>query len=288
MFRNEVIDVFNLGQYKKDIPEDYLEGIKGGRINGTAVFDVVDGESIYFGLFLTELRGDWIRLIWIYAEDRSLRTVEKGRYIRYCILSDKKRRGGKLRGAFAEIYPDGSWQDTEDALMLAGMEADRVLDNVYEFALSEVSGISSFEKAAASRACVSLAEAGDELKEKFLKAVDNDSRPVPCPMEMDWERYDREISFICVKGEHERVCGCLFFTEREGYLIAEVGYASDPIALPALIWNSWTKARDRYGQDTRILIPMVSDRYENMIRGVVPEAKRGEVINAVMRFELAS
>ena len=284
MFRSEAIDAFNLSQYKKDIPEDYLDGIRGGRIGAAAVFDVIDGESIYFGLYLTELRSDWIRLIWIYAADRSLSVVEKGRYIRYCILSDKKRRGGTLRGAFAEIYPDGSWQDTEDALMLAGMEADRVLDNVYEFALSEVQGLSSFEKAAEVRKCICLARAEDELKERFRIAAENDRRPVPLPWEIHWEHYEPEISFICVKGEHAHVCGGLFFTEREGYLIAEVGYASDPLALPALLWNSCTAASGRYGPDTRILIPMVSDRYENMIKGIVPEAKRGEVINAVMRF----
>ena len=129
---------------------------------------------------------------------------------------------------------------------------------------------------------------GFQNREHFRAEAGKDRRPVPLPPEAEWEQYEPEISFLCLKGEKRHVCGGLFFTEREGYLIAQMGYASDPFALPALIWNACTKAIKRYGPDTRILIPMVSDRYENMIRGVVPKAKRGEVINAVMRFGKAA
>ena len=269
-------------KFLKEIPENYLKGLSSGEFNAAAVYEDRDKEKEPFGYYLTAVHADWLEIVWFKISDKSVSIDKKGRFIRHGMVSDIRRRKGKFFGAFTEFPTDEDMNGVVEALTLTGMDAFIGDSNIYEFKLSDVTGRDMMEKASERVECIPVSDADDLMRQKIDEIMRIDERPVPIPLFIDWKSLDDKISFICKK--NDRLCGALLFSEREEYLVADLGYSADPIALPALIHNALEVAIEKYGEDKKVIVPVVVNKSALLVEKIVPDAVRGKVINGVMRF----
>ena len=281
MFQDNLITTENIDEYEDSLPKNYLEGIISGEFNAAAVYDVNEAGEKLYGFYITAVRAGWLAIVWFSLIDQGIETVEKGHFLRYIIRRDIKRRKMELEGTFLEIHMDEAFEDSELALSYAGLEASVGNNNIYEFTLSQVTRRDTMKKAAAKLECVSLAEAPPDLISRLDDLMQNSERPVPVPVFIDFEEYNLDISFICLKKSEP--CGAVLFSNNRDYLIANLGFSLDPLSLPALLWNALETAEKLYGKDQKVLIPVVVYRSAALVEYFVPDAKRGKVINGIQR-----
>ncbi len=282
MFRDERITETDQQEYQELIPSNYRKSMGLGQMTGYAVYDDVDGESHFFGIYLTTVHEGWLELVWEYIADPKIETTEKSLFFRHLISIDRKRRKTSLKGAFAELHKDEAWPDVAEALKLCGMETRWVDGNVYEFALSEVVGVDTLKKAADRVRCVNLSDADDSLRRSLSALMSRDDRPVPIPEKIDWDIYVQDLCFISTKGNVPS--GAILILKQDDYIIIELSYSADALALPALFWNAYSAAVEKYGKDQRVLVPVVVNKTGLLVKKFVPTAARTEIITALMRF----
>ena len=278
-FQNEPIGTENIPQYSKYLPEEHLNKIRFGEFKATAVFL---GDGKLFGVYVTDLVDGWIRFVWFALTESDVSTAEKALFIRFCIAVEKSRIEGEEKGAFVEIMKDEAWEDAREAFMLAGMEVRDVCGNNYEFTLSQVEHRDMLSSAAEKIPCIPIAEADDVLLSTLERLMQNDERPVPIPTFVDFESYDQELSCICiVKG---KPIGALLVSEIGDYIVLQAAYTSGKYALPAILGYAINKAAEKYGEDKRVLAPVVVFKSEQIIEEMVGGEKREKILEAVQLF----
>ncbi len=273
----------NIDIYEDVIPEDYKDKIIDEKLFAAAVFD----GDVFFGIYITDIQAGWLDIVWTYIDDPDKETVEKAAFFRHIIRQEKKQRGADLKGAFIEFYEDEVWNDLSDVmdvLSLAGFTLRLGEDNCYELSLSDVKGRKTLQKAAEKVKCIPLSEAQEKIwiTEKMEEIMLNDDRPVPVPAFIYWEDYLPDISFISLLGGEP--CGAVLVTQEKDYLVVELAYTSNPVVLPALLWNALIKAEEKYGGEKRVLVPVVVNKTADIVEHMVPDAKRGKLINGIMWF----
>ncbi|MCR4797953.1 MAG: hypothetical protein K5853_05825 [Lachnospiraceae bacterium] len=282
MFRDEKITEEIPKELLGRIPKNYRAAIDGGQMSAYAVYDDVGGKSDLFGIYVTTIHDGWLELVWESIEDPAVTTTEKALFFSHIVKTDKKRRQENLKGAFVELHEDEAWPDAVEALRLSGMEARFGDGNVFEFALSQVKGAEALKKAADRVGCVSLLEADEKCRRSLLNLLQLDERPVPFPEEVDWSMYVPEISFISKKSDVPS--GVILFSEQDDYIVAELGFSVDAVALPALLWNALHGAMEKYGPSQKVLVPVVVNKTGLLVKKLVPDAQRTRIINGLVRF----
>ncbi len=279
MFSLERITEENITRYEKTIPTGYHGEIKVGELYAIAVYD--DG-SLY-GIMVSDVVDDWMYLVWFYIADEDSVMVKKASFFRYCIYQAKNEYHHRLKGAFIEIYPDNDYaKDIRDVLYMVGMSIREAKSNVFEFSLSQVEGVQSLIKAAEKMECRPL----DKMSAAELSTIENmmqeDVRPIPVPTMMDWDSYISDISVFGFK--NSAPCGALLFSMKSERLVAELAYAADPVALPAMLGTAYKKALEKYGEDVRVEVPVVVNKSENLVERIVPTATREDILEGVLLF----
>ena len=282
MFRDEKITETDQQEYLEIIPPNYRRSMSLGQMTAYAVYDDVGDDSVFFGIYVTTIHEGWLELVWEYIADPSVETTDIALFFGHIISSDKKRRQTSLKGAFFELHKDEAWSDALSAMRLCGLEARLVDGNVYEFALSEVVGADALKKAADKVRCINLADTNDSLRRGLSALMSRDDRPIPIPVEIDWDIYVQELSFISMKGDIPS--GAILVSEQDDYIVVELSYSADPLALPALLWNAIAAAMEKYGKDQKVLVPVVVNKTGLLVKKIVPTAERTEIITALMRF----
>ena len=283
MLYDSPIEETNIDIYEGVIPEEYIDKIRDEKLFAAAVYDGDD----FFGIYLTDIQAGWLEIVWAYIDDPDKETVEKAAFFRHLIGQEKKKRGEDLKGAFIEFYEDEAWKDLSDAmdvLSLAGFTLRLGEDNCYEFALSDVKSRKTLQKAAEKIKCMPLSEAQEKIwiTEKMEEIMLSDDRPVPVPAFIYWEDYLQDLSFISILGGEP--CGAVLVTQEKDYLVVELAYTANPVVLPALLWNALEKAEEKYGSEKRVLVPVVVNKTADIVEHMVPDAKRGKLINGFMWF----
>ncbi|MCR5098489.1 MAG: hypothetical protein K6B14_06030 [Lachnospiraceae bacterium] len=280
MFSMTRIAEGSIREYEDIIPRNYHGEINTGELLAMAIYE--EDDSLY-GIMVTDVVDDWLYLVWFYLADPDIKMVEKASFVRYCITQAKGIYDQHLVGAFMEVYPDEEeMRDIKDVMFLVGMNVREAKSNIFEFSLSQVEGVDALKKAATKMECKSLSdmESGD------LNVIENmmqeDVRPIPVPMIMDWDSYLPDISVFGIK--RKVPCGALLFSMREETLVAELAYAADPVALPAMLGAAYEKAMEIYGGDQRVTVPVVVNKTENLVEKIVPKADRADVLEGVLLF----
>ena len=282
MFRDEKIDVTETSEYTKHIPFNYMRSIIAGQMTAYVVFDDVGDKSDEYGLYVTTVHDGWLELVWVYINDPDTELSEKALFFAHIISTDRKRRDQELKGAFIELHEDEAWDDAVNILKLCGMEARIGDGNVYEFTLSQVKGAGTLKKAADRVKCLDLTQADDDMKKGLCALMKKDDRPIPISEEIDWKMYIPTLSFISLKGDIPS--GAILISKDDDYLIIELSYSADTVALPALLFNALAAAVKEYGADQKVLVPVVVNKTGLLVKKMVPDAYRTRIINGLVRF----
>ena len=280
MFHASKINEDNIGDFFDIIPQNYHGEIKTNSLFAIVVYE----DDSPFGIFLSDLMDDWVYLVWFYFFDEKETMVKKASFFRYCISQAKKDYGKELKGAVFEITSiEEDLTDIRDVLHLVGMNVREAKNNVFEFTLSQVEETEALKKASEKLECRCLSD----MSEGDLRTIDTmmqeDDRPVPVPLLMDWDVYLSDISVFAIKKDNP--CGALLFSEKDEDLVAEVAYAADPVALPAMLGTAYTKAFEKYGGEKKVLIPVVVNKTAELVERIVPQAVREDVIEGVFVFD---
>ena len=278
-FRSETLTVEKIFSYENVIPAEHIKKTRNGEYYAA---EVSAGGSEPFGLYITDEVDGWIRLVWMKLFDKDVTTEDKALFIRSCIRSERKRRAGEKKGAFAEMMPDEIMEDSHEAFALAGMDVREELGNNYEFTLSQVDHRDMLESAAKKIPCKPLSEVDEVLQDTVERLMQNDERPVPIPTFVDYDRYDQDVSGVCLIKDQPK--GAILVTETGGYLVIEAIYATGKNALPALLGHAFIKAMEKFGADKQVLAPVVVFKSEQIIEEMVAGEKREKILVAVQRF----
>ena len=285
MFLSEPITESNIAEYKEYLPASYVEPICYGEFSAAAVYDHVlvgdKEEKALFGLYITAVHVEWLEFVWFDVIDSAVETVEKGLFLSYILNREMQRRPEELKGAFVELHPEEAWEDVQEALALAGMEAHETENNYFEFALSQVRKRDQLEKTGGGFACIGLGQASQEQKDALDELMQNDERPIPVPVYIEWEEYHQEISCICLKKGIP--CGAVLISRQGSYLLFELAYSTVPTALPVVFGYALREALRICGEEQRILVPVVVNKTDSLMEYFVPGIKRETILVGIMR-----
>ena len=281
MFTDIRIDGGNIAVFPDMIPKNYVDQILKAELSAVATYDGDDEDKNLVGISVTGEHAGWLELVWMVMGEKYANLADAGSFVRYVIR--RAERSGEYVGVFSELHMDEQTEQHRNVLLLAGMEIREAKNNIYELSLSEISHEELFYEAAGKSDCVFIKDAPEELLEMFEDSIDDDERPIPAPGLINWEGYVQELSLICTEGG--KPAGGLLFTEEKDYLVLMLAYSTTAKALPGMIGTVLKKAREIYPPDKKILIPLVGKGVAEIIEKLAPKAKRGDIIQAVVRFE---
>ena len=285
MYISRRIKKKELDRYEGFIPSIYMTQLRAKRFYAEVISNVEGEQETVLAVYITDSVEDWLELVWVgYTEE--ILPIVRSRLLHHMIEVQKKRSGEKKKGIFFEIHAD----EVDDpagfkhAMMMSGFETRETLDNIYELTLDQIREKEQklLTKAAKLMKCIPVSKADKTLKEKLDTMIQEDSRPVPVGMYINWEDYLEEESLICMKDDEP--CGCLLLSKKGGYIILECAYVTDKMALSSMIGWAYHLLKKKYGEAQKVLIPVVLEKTGFIVEKLAPSAVRGKMLEGIMFF----
>ncbi len=284
MYYNKRISVFDLDKYKESIPENYLRQIRLGELYAGVVCDLVGDEERTAAVYVMGQHRDWLEIAWVHFGDPGALPVVRADLLRYIIRVERQQIKDELTGVFFEEHSDeiDDPDQLRHILMLAGLDGRESLDYIYTFSLGQVQEREFLAKAAKAMDVMRLCDAPEELLESVDNMIQADERPTPVGLFVDWEDYLQEESLICVKNGQPR--GALLLSIKGEYVVIECAFVADKMALSVMLGNVLPMLEDKYGQEQKMLVPIVLKKTAEIVERLVPGAERGKIIEGLKWF----
>nr|MCR5098704.1 hypothetical protein [Lachnospiraceae bacterium] len=170
------------------------------------------------------------------------------------------------------------------AMMMAGFETRETLDNIYELSLGQVREKEQkfLANAGKQMKCIPVSKADDDLREKIDTMIQEDSRPIPVGMYVNWDNFLEEDSLVCMKGDEP--CGLMLLSRKKDYIVIECAYVADKLALAAMSGWAYFVLKKKYGDTQKILIPVVLEKTGLIVEKIAPDAVRGKMLEGIKHF----
>ncbi len=284
MYRSKKLKKDEMDKYRYLISDTYMTQINAGKFFLGLLIDEVGDKETEEALFITYSFAGWIELVWIKFFDEDALPIYKANLLRFIVRSERTRRGGDLKGAFCEIHTDEVKDPValRQILVMSGFESRLTIDNIYDFTLGQVRERQFLKKAANALECVPLGDAGNIVLEELESLISEDARPVPVGMYPNWDDYLQEESVICMK--NWKPCGVLLFSMKQDHLVIECAYVCDKMALACMVGRALPIVEEKYGPDQHVLVPIVLEKTGQLVERLVPDAIRGELLEAIKWF----
>ena len=284
MYYNQRISVFDLEDHKDAIPDNYLRQIRTGELFAGQVFDLVGDEKRDAAVYVIGHHRQWMELSWVHFGDADALPVVKADLIRYIIRIERAQADSDLKGVFFELHSD-EVEDPDELrhiLMMAGLYCRESMDYIYSFTLDQVKEREFLAKASGAMECITLKDADDKLLDELDNRIQCDDRPTPVGLFVDWDDYTAEDSVICVKNGRPR--GALLLSMKNDCVVIECAYVADRMALSAMLGNVLPGLEEKYGPWQQMLVPVVLRKTAEIVERLVPDAKRGRIIEGIKWF----
>ncbi len=278
MFIDKDITAVTLGSFEQYIPINYHEQLLLGEIRATAYYDGLVSDDRLTGVIVSADHSGWLEIIWVSMGER--RTDIKAADLMKHLFMTARNKGGYV-GAFCEIHFEEKNRANQYFLTLAGMTVKETENNIYELSLGEAKVSELLKKAAAVSEYLPLDDAEDLIPE-LMNLMEEDGRPVPVPPGINREDYVRSLSLVGT--EKGKPVAVVLVGEVSDYLVVELVYSKSPKTLLGLLGTVLIKAKERYPEDQKVLIPIVGQGTKGLVERLLPEARRGRIMEAVIRF----
>lgn len=286
MYINRKIARKDLKDYENVIPPTYMEQLRANKFYAGEILDVVDGKEAEEAIFITYFIDGWLELVWVSYINSDMLPIVRANLLRYLVMSEKQRYGDRLKGAFFETHIEELKDQDQfrQSLIMCGFEAKETVDNIYELSLDQVKENEQkfLAKAAKMMKCITVSSADDDLKDKIDQMMQEDSRPVPIGMYVNWSDFSAEDSLICMKDDN--VCGVLLLSKKSDYIVMDCAYVTDKMALSSMVGWAYFRLMKKYGPTQKVLIPVVLEKTGMIVEKIAPEAIRGKMIEGIMHF----
>ena len=281
MYVSEVINAFGLKDFTDYIPVNYHSQIELGELDANAVYEANGDERELAGVTVTADHSGWLEIVWVCVNKDMYSVIKAADLLKYLIR--KARIDKKYTGAFCEIHKTEETAVHLDILALAGFSVTETKNNIYEIELKDIPEAMTKAPAPKGSVCISVKEATDDQLAEIEMMMANDERPIPTPYEIDYYICDKEISMVCI--ENDDPTGFMYFVPEKDYLVLELAYSASKTALLAMISEVMKKALAKYGSTQKVLIPIVGKSTKDIVTRLIPNAERGDIAQAVVRFE---
>ena len=284
MYRNRKLKKREFSEYEGLIPETYIEQLRAGKFYAGLVTDIVGEVETTEMLYITYPLADWLEIVWVHYYNEENTSIAMANLLRYMIRVERTRNDYKPKGMFWEISEEEASATPffKDSLLLCGFECHETVDNIYEFSLDMVKDRDILVKAANTMNVIPVSEAGQDIRDTLDTMVQQDKRPVPVGMYIDWDSFLPKESMICIK--NGLPCGVLLLSNKQDYIVVECAYVTHEPALIAMLGKAFTVLENSYGPDQKMLVPVIRNRTGAMIRKMVPDVTRGKRIEGILWF----
>jgi hypothetical protein len=237
-------------------------------------------------IYITYFLDGWIELVWVGYMEKEVPPMVRSHLLYYLIQVEKNRLGEEAKGAFFDIHTDelDDPKSFKHAMMMSGFETKESLDNIYELTLNQVNEKSKKFLANAGKMmkCIPLSKADDDLRERVEMMIQEDSRPVPVGMYVNWDDFLTDYSLICMKGDTP--CGLLLLSQKMDYIVIECAYVADKMALSSMVGWAYFGLQKVFGGSQKVLIPVVLEKTGLIVEKIAPDAVRGKVLEGIRYF----
>ncbi len=267
--------------FSEHIPNNYLGQLNNGSLIATGYYEKEDAGGGLAGVSITAEHGGWKELVWASLPSEKLKEDFLIEFFRF--IFDEAEKENKYKGIFMELHMLPETHDVTDILAKAGMDVHFEKNNIYEFTLDDVVKDPSLFKAAEKLSCVPLLFSWGPEKDLIEELIYNEDKAVPVAFPIPWDSYQADISEIHYN-EKTKTAGLLLFTKVMEYLVMDLCYGVNAIVLAALIGSALKAAEETYEGSQKVLAPIVSESTRPLIEKMVPNAKRGEIAEAMVWF----
>ncbi len=281
MYFAQTIRGGRLRSFDSYIPVNYHHQLMMGELHAHAFYEGEDETGKLVGVTVTADHMGWLEIVWVSMAEEYRRAAYEADLLRHRI--GIAQRSGKYIGAFWEIHKDEQTDSLRDVLILAGMTVNEEKNNIYELTVGDAKACGAFQREVSGPECLSVGEASDEVLSLIEDEMETDKRPIPKPYETEWEDYLQDISVVCMEDGAPK--GLMLFTEEKDYLVLELAYSKSPKVLLGMIVNVLQRAEGVYPDSQKILVPIVGRGVKEIIERLLPDAKRGDIYQARIRFE---
>lgn len=282
MYRSKSIDISNISEYSGVIPEKYHKQIRLGDLRCGEISGPEGDMEHAAMLYVISCRAGWMEIVWLEFPDREKSDPYYAGLVRSMIQNERYRWGKPLKGVYSEFYPYGKFRPERilDVLTLAGMESYITKSCLYEFSIRDVTGTELLLKAAKRMKFVRLLDADLKILDKLDEMMLDDTRPLPLPPFVNWDIYMQEESLISMN--EESPSGFLLLSQHEDAFVIDCAYVTDKTILAGLLGSAYASIKEKYGEEQKILVPVVVDRTAAIVERLVPNAEREDVMEAVL------
>jgi hypothetical protein len=134
----------------------------------------------------------------------------------------------------------------------------------------------------AASSIVPISQADDYLKKTEVSQIRLDSRLVPLPEPVDWERYDRELSVIAMT--QSQPSGLLLVSRDGEDFVLNFAWSRDNRSILAMLSYALSVAEKTASPDAQLLIAAISESAEKLVRAIFSSAQPMKTTQAKLSF----
>lgn len=279
MYREVLIAPEDIENYSAYIPDGYIEGIRRQEYYAIATYDPgLDDDLV--GVTVMGVRGSWAWILWFEVSDGY-----EDSDIAEEMISSRIRDAevfGDAEGISAEFPLSFGKDRFMDLFGSLGFETEEVESNVAEFTLNSINK-DKLPMSGEDKNFVTLKEADDGVLRELGNLMANDERNIPIEIPVEWELYDPELSLVHMDGSVP--AGLILVIRADDHVNVELAYEHEPRNILALIAALVSNGEKKLDPGTTIVVPVVEKKIFGLLEEIAPDAKRGGLLKASLRFD---
>lgn len=277
--KQERITDDNFKSYLPYIPAFMLRRIADETVIGFGYIDDLYDNDVIGAALLCEV-GDWLEIASI-----QFAPYYKGTEYVSDVIGSLVRLGkhsGYYKGIIAAVAGDDI-AELEPYYYQLGFESEEHKEEAYDISIEDLKSNKLLHGGVKGGNAVYLKDAPRTLRNAVSDAIDKDDREIPFPSDINWDKYDGNIS--CIFTVEGAVKGLLLLKHVENSLVLSCAWAIHQVALPGMLCAALKAAEQQGDKYKTLIIPALNERSAMMVEKIVPTARRGIVRQETYRFE---
>ncbi|MBO6213899.1 MAG: hypothetical protein J6N76_00010 [Lachnospiraceae bacterium] len=280
MYRGVLIDADNSKDYLELIPKELFAELKAHKLQAAAMIDEMRESDNIIGVVFIQPWDGWLEIRWVELSPY-YDTDDYGADLIWNV-TEFVRGWDTWRGVYAKIYPSEKKQLSY--YRMAGFKIREDMDNVFEFRFGDVITDGILSNEGDFEHCRSLEGMEDWEKRKLESMLYNAPEPVAVEFPVSFDKYDGSLSTFYE--EDGIIKGMILISSREDCISVDYAYAVSPVIFVTILAYICQWAELIMSEDQRILVPVLSWKGAELVKKLVPNAKRDPVYTAIREYEI--
>ncbi len=189
--------------------------------------------------------------------------------------------GDSFSGVLASLSATADFNLWSDAFSSCGFQVSEAQGELFSFNLSQVQK-KYMIKNLSYNSIVFLKNTDDYLLRAILSLIQEDPRPVPIELPINWDDYDPDLSFI--RTDNGVPKGLMLVKRENDFVSIELGYDNDAKGFLKSISVLVNRSDELLSPDTLCIISAVNASLIPIVQKLIPDAKRNRRLIASKPF----